>query len=70
MDPRRARRLLGIAFVIGVAADLLFDSSAAGINVPILYARAARRSTVSTCGSRLLRSSRPPGWHSGRTPPS
>lgn len=35
MDPRLARRAAATAFIAGIAADVLFDRSGLGINVPI-----------------------------------
>ena len=35
MDPRLARRAAATAFIAGIAADLLFDRVALGINAPI-----------------------------------
>ena len=35
MDPRKARRIAGIALVAGVVADLLYDRIGMGINVPL-----------------------------------
>ena len=38
MDARAARLLIGLALLLGVLADLLFDRSLLGLNVPIAVA--------------------------------
>jgi hypothetical protein len=38
VDPHIARRAAGIALLLGIFADVLFDRTALGINVPIATA--------------------------------